>query len=377
MKPAVTILHAGFHRVEAQLLAGPMPGPTGATSREIARIDTALAVLAEELKPPTDTPEGPAAEDELIQQLYDYTMQMYERFVAADSDPSIFDALPDGWLALLADRDPCFHDWASICFLKWGENGLQDLIAELVDGEAGKLIDEQYADCVESIPRYDLQRQRSHLRRRRQSLEEKTAQVFPHRQVQKGTANVSERAATAQTVPNLFEGHESWWAALRDIQWHDLPSTSTTGRWISPTEKPCFMVIHLFSGRRRRDDFHAALHHEAARQGFDIVVLSCDTAISACYGDLTADQTPWKQILRLFRLGRIAGASCGPPCETYTEARYHQPEPAADNKPEFPWPRPLRSWARLLGLQNCRTLAFVSLGRPSKELHSSFRRCWQ
>ena len=199
-------LLAGLHRVEAQALAGPRPGPpTGSTTRQIAQIDEALRAIAVELQPPSVVPEAlDEACSQLQQQLYDNAMQTFDEFKQQDSDATVFLQLLDGWLALLAERDPSLHDWASVCFLQWGDNGLQDLIAELVDGEAEKLIDEQYAECVEDIPRFTFQRQRSFLRQRKQKLEEQTQRIFPHRPVRKGTANAQERRATAQKVPNLL-----------------------------------------------------------------------------------------------------------------------------------------------------------------------------
>ena len=48
--------------------------------------------------------------------------------------------------------------------------------------------------------------------------------------------------------------------------------------------------------------------------------------------------------------GYVAASLCGSPCETYTEARFMPPPPEATH-PEK-WPRPLRSFLRLFGLDN-------------------------
>ena len=78
------------------------------------------------------------------------------------------------------------------------------------------------------------------------------------------------------------------------------------------------------------------------------MVLSCDTAICPERGDLSLGHPTWEALLQLFQLRRVAAVVSGPPCETFTEARYNQPQPLEVAKR---WPRPLRSWARLMGLE--------------------------
>ena len=340
-------LHAGLHRLEAVPIEGPQHAPLGALAAELTRVDQALQTLDEELRTPQEAPDSVNAVEDLQKQLYDLTMAIFHRYDQADSDPAVLEELPDAWTALLSELEPRFHPWAEFHFLRWGDNGLQDLIAELVHGEAERIIDD--ADCVEDFPRFDMQRRRSYLRQRKQRLLDQSVQIFPHREVQRGSASAGERLQTAQKVPNLFAHHDEWWAALRLVKWEDLPPEVPPGRWMSPTQRPCFLIVHLFSGRRREGDCHDALHRAAAARNFDVVVLSMDTAVSQTHGDLSAHGLPWCQLLRLMRLGRVAGILCGPPCETYTEARYNTPDPESPDA-QHHWPRPLRSWARLLGL---------------------------
>eukprot|EP00435_Cladocopium_sp_Y103_P075953 s9_g70.t1 len=110
-----------------------------------------------------------------------------------------------------------------------------------------------------------------------------------------------------------------------------------------------FFVVHLFSGRRRHGDFHERLEFWARRYNFEVTILSLDTAASTSYGNLVAEHVTWKHLVELYKAGYIAATLCGSPCETFSAARYHQPS-EEDLQQRSSWPRPLRSAARFLGL---------------------------
>ena len=104
--------------------------------------------------------------------------------------------------------------------------------------------------------------------------------------------------------------------------------------------------MHLFSVRRRPGDIHDRLHFWANQMGFQVTVLSLDTAVAPCLGDLRVHSVTWTQLLALYRAGVVTATISGSPCETFSSARHFQPE-VADARC---WPRPLRTAARLLGL---------------------------
>ena len=133
---------------------------------------------------------------------------------------------------------------------------------------------------------------------------------------------------------------------------------ATTSAWCprysSVTETPVFLVAHLFSGRRRHGDFHRQLHSLAETRRWQVIVLSLDTAVTLEFGNLMQGTTSWAELQLLYRAGRVSATLCGPPCETFSEARFQNPP---DNTTK--WPRPLRSAARLFGLE----------GLSNRELH--------
>ena len=104
--------------------------------------------------------------------------------------------------------------------------------------------------------------------------------------------------------------------------------------------KPTFIILHLFSGRRRKEDFHDQLMELTQAEEFCCHVLSLDVAIDENIGNLEARSTTWAKVETLLGEGKIAGALSGAPCNTWSEAR-HNPPP--EDHPERRWPRPLRS----------------------------------
>lgn len=78
----------------------------------------------------------------------------------------------------------------------------------------------------------------------------------------------------------------------------------------------------------------------------NIRVLSIDTAVDPCLN--IHDMKLWTFLLTIAREGRILGLLQGPPCETWTSARFHKQ--LDDQGNEIRGPRPLRSAQQLWGL---------------------------
>ena len=111
----------------------------------------------------------------------------------------------------------------------------------------------------------------------------------------------------------------------------------------------CFIITHLFSGRRREFDCHHWFEvlGPTYLPGWRLLLLSFDTAIHPTLGNLDSGPN-WEKVLGLAKKGVIAANLTGPPCETYSAAR-HLPPPET-MLPCIRWPRPLRHPQRLWGL---------------------------
>ncbi|CAK9005854.1 unnamed protein product [Durusdinium trenchii] len=94
-------------------------------------------------------------------------------------------------------------------------------------------------------------------------------------------------------------------------------------------------VLHFFSGRRRAGDLQQALEGLTPPDATMLFVISLDVMVSVEHGNLT-DEHQQQAILRLIRQGAIAAGYAGPPCETWTVARF---EKVATRRHA---PRPLR-----------------------------------
>ena len=102
------------------------------------------------------------------------------------------------------------------------------------------------------------------------------------------------------------------------------------------------VIVHFFSGYRRTGDLHEVIEQRTLMDNSTIFVISVDLCMQRHHADLATDQALiWWQKRALE--GHILAVGGGPPCETYTAARYH----LIDGEHA---PRPLRSADELAGL---------------------------
>ena len=116
----------------------------------------------------------------------------------------------------------------------------------------------------------------------------------------------------------------------------------------------------MFSGRRREGDIQfylESLFRQGCPDGTTLHVVSLDVVIDETWGNVRCERS--KQFwLRGVEQGWILGALCGPPCETWSQARF------ATLASEHKGPRPLRSAFELWGLPSLslKEVAQVAVG---------------
>ena len=131
-----------------------------------------------------------------------------------------------------------------------------------------------------------------------------------------------------------------------------------------PHNFPCqtgapFYIVHLYSGRRRDWDFHSFMQELIDDVPFatnSIIILSIDTAISERLN-------VHSQFLEtITRAGLVLAFLLGPPCETWSSARF-ETQFDADGHP-LRGPRPLHGDLECWGLSGCssRKLSQLSVG---------------
>ena len=127
----------------------------------------------------------------------------------------------------------------------------------------------------------------------------------------------------------------------------------------TPAQGP-YYVIHLYAGRRRPRDFHfhmtELIGSSSEAWANNISVISIDTAISE---DMNVHgEQLWGFLLTAARAGRILAILLGPPCETWSNARFAQLFDSEGS--EIKGPRPLRSGSDCWGIEG---LSFAELAQ--------------
>ena len=231
----------------------------------------------------------------------------------------------------------------------WMDDDMTDIWAEWGNAEAAQIIDEQATDLVRHDEVVHLLRRRTKLQLRFDLHLQPPQEPQPHRPVYSGPANKVERQRRDHAPPGFYHRQEAWKLSLDAAEFQVQPHIPVHMPMLRPLQgRPTFLVVHLFSGRRRATDFHGQLQKLCAGSPFDVAVVSMDTAVSPTLGDLRASSSSWRNLAYLYRDGKIAATLAGSPCETFTEARHH-PIVLADGR-EVEGPRPLRSGNELWGL---------------------------
>ena len=341
----------GLNRTEALQALGPLPLFKDSRERDLQIARLQFEQSEEKLIIDQMPFEAEQLRNTFWQKLTTQTQAWFQRFRDEGFDADIINELPDAWLDLSADQDPNFGTWLESVYISWGEKVLPDVLAEFMDGEAEGLVEQAFTDLIYEFPRMQILTRMTFLRQKIRRLETEQHLLYPHRAVKRGSANVKERISSALHIPSLFHEQESWLQKTRTIKFDTIPQERAIPATVDTiSTKPVFLVVHLFSGRRRSTDIHACLDAFADQMGFKVQILSLDTAVSAHFGNLQLGRNPWKQLANLYRSGRVSATICGSPCETFSAARHHKPEGMSDSD-SWKWPRPLRSSARFLGLQ--------------------------
>lgn len=346
----------GTNRIEAVRSAGPHTHFAPVLETQIHdwqhEIDQLEAQLTNICKPPNVQ----EAEIALRQGLTEATQRWFKSFCDASFDLSIVGPLQDFWYDYLVQWPDEFDEWYSDGLLTWGQRDLPDVVAEFVDGEAEKYADEAYYEVSRDMPRSQWRDRMAFLSRCVRQAQDDLKQDVKHRPVRKSEQDGDTRHARSDpdALHTHFQSQTAWHEEVRKLRWQCLPSEVATPAIQDLFVRPVFLIVHLFSGRRREFDVHWYLAQMAQARGLDVAILSMDTAVSSHYGDLTANSVSWQRLEYLYEHGLVAATICGSPCETFSAARHVPPPEHLPEEVRSRWPRPIRSFARLFGLPGLR-----------------------
>jgi len=344
---------AGLTRREALQTLGPSVLQDPVWQQQRSKISAELQQCLERVEI-VHHPDNPSeASESLGNQLSFVTLDWFYRYYPQGPDDREKQFLADAWVQTLCDftfaanagndLDP----WVEMVFLAWGEHWLPDVIATLEDGVAEADIDSLFADFAAELDRYRLLARIAH-------LEHCLAHCMPtvptaHRPIRREGLQkaVKVNTKTQQRVIRAFAQQMQWQTSVRGMKFFDLPQQRPMPKILLPDGTTAYLVLHLFSGRRRTHDVHFHLHELCRQRGITVVVLSLDTAVSLEFGDLMIGSPSWNALLQIYESGLVAASVVGSPCETFSEARFM---PAADDDKRA-CPRPLRSADMLFGLE--------------------------
>ena len=341
----------GLARRESLPTCGPWQEPITLVEKQRQAWATELADCQQRLVV-TDQPDDALGRGEQIgDALTDFTQQWFQMHYPVGPSEAQKSELIDGWIQILCidygEGNIAWDNWLAMVFLAWGNHWLPDVIAEFLDGEAEYVVDDLFAQFAAELPRYQTLARISFLETSLRHCEEEAPK--PHRTVKTVQCEGRNPKCTSKVshlVKRAYGEQESWLNRLRQCKFDVIPEEAQCPRYRELEGPPLFIVVHLFSGRRRDGDFHCELRKMAEGCAWQVLVLSLDTAVSMEYGNLMKGTTSWDMLSTLYLDGRVAATLCGPPCETFSEARFTEPP-----DPSFSWPRPLRSSARLFGLE--------------------------
>ena len=148
------------------------------------------------------------------------------------------------------------------------------------------------------------------------------------------------RGWTVALEDSYAEIEESIWADGADQNVQDLAESATPGPAPWPRSRRSFRVLHLFPGFRRKEDVEWWIRIRTLAEGMGLIVdvFSVDVAV-----DGSMDVTQEKIRLGLLedvRQGFYHASIKGPPCTTWSRARFNQKKGG---------PRPLRTRSEPLG----------------------------
>ena len=275
--------------------------------------------------------------------------------------------LQDRWKNVLSDEEA--EDATATVFLAWGREILPSLWATWDSGVAEAAAEQAFYEAIRGsdIMEAEIVINKARMRLRGIQAERQADEHSqPHRPVRYGPLYKRGDNKTIRPLERRYRDGDGW---------HTTWCKSSLVDSIKDVEMPfykqlqgrkVYLVLHLFSGRRRKEDFHDYLMEMSARANFDIRVLSLDTAVDEELGNLQSGGRTWQEVDNLLKGGHIAAGVAGSPCETFSAARGNPPPDDIPDEVRRRWPRPLRSTDDPWGLDGLWTKEIRQLATGSR-----------
>ena len=242
---------------------------------------------------------------------------------------------------------------AARIFIHWIEHDFSEHVLPDDHLDKADLLERSYMTMLDDIHIWSLRMRRKQLQDQLEWLQQSSPPVPGHQVRPDNRRRARGHCIAAAYAAMGAEEH-------RRRAWRTLNRPTRTP---TPEQGPYF-IVHLYSGRPRSQDFHEAMqslvHSTTSTWASSLWVVSTDTAIRE---DMNVhSETVWSWLLTAARSGRILGLLLGPPCETWSGARFG---PRRDAQGQLlRGPRPLRHSDSCWGLErlSLKELQQISVG---------------
>ena len=299
----------------------------------------------------------PEVRQAVAESLTSTTTSWFEALRGDEEEALAKEALQEQWMLNIDNNvdDNVDQDELAAAFMQWGRQELPTVYAEWMSGYAESWAEEAFVTILSELEVYKeesmLDAQQNNLQGIYKQIQDKE-NVKPHRPVKRGPVTKRGSRKTVRKHHERYHDDDGWHHRWTQYALDFGIADRAVPYYKSVAARPVFLILHLFSGRRREQDFHWHLAEMVKHASFNVHILSLDTAIDAAIGNLAWTGTTWDRVLGLLRDGKVASGLAGPPCETFSAARHNEaPEGLVDKfGRQVRWPRPLRSAQRPWGL---------------------------
>ena len=321
----------GINRLEAIQLPGPLPLERQQGDWELGRAEKLRDDLREEanargLNTPIQTMERAT----MWCVLTELTTRRCRDIEEGRLDTATYDIVEE-WIEVLAQPGEDAYE-EDVVFLRWGQVALPEIIQAHAEGQSERYLEEHFYQVASDCEVFHLEGQLAEAEGRVRALHRKLHKPLRGHRPVKADQPPQQRARRG-LLPraDAYLCQEDREQRTRQLWIKKLPEGGATPRMYTPTLGPTFLVLHLFSGRRRDTDFHCKLTEMAQRLGLQVQILSLDVAVDQDYGNLDSRSKNWSMVARAVTNGWVAAAIAGSPCNTFSEARNHQLLKLKDN----------------------------------------------
>ena len=188
-------------------------------------------------------------------------------------------------------------------FYRWGQRELSELQVLYSDGWTEMSLEQAYLEIVEAMGLPQLQDEWDQAANIYRKLEAEEDRPQPHRPIYKPLARGGQVRKGLIAVETSYTQQKDYAALIATLKIDYANHSPAFPMYQWPRSRKCYLVLHLFSGRRRHGDFHDHLQRMAVGKDYDIRVFSMDLAVDEEYGDLWPTSTAWRKVRDGLRKG--------------------------------------------------------------------------